>query len=89
MRSMLAGKNTLQIEVANISSHGFWLFLNGEEYFLNFSDFPWFAKANIEDITNVEILKNDHIFWPNLDIDLKLDIILHPEQYPLIAKSIY
>ncbi len=86
MKLQPAGKNTLPIEVLNISSHGFWIFINHQEYFLSFAHFPWFTKASIEDILNVELLNNGHVFWPNLDIDLNIDIIEHPEKYPLIDK---
>ncbi len=84
-----AGKNTSQIEVLNISLHGFWLLINDEEYLLPFSDFPWFSQAKIEDILNVELIQGEHIFWPNLDIDLNVDMIKHPDKYPLIAKSLH
>ncbi|MFA6036909.1 MAG: DUF2442 domain-containing protein [Legionellales bacterium] len=87
MKLKKAGTDTSPIEVVNISSHGFWIFLNHQEYFLSFNDFPWFTKANIEDILCVELLENNHIFWPNLDVDLNIDMIEHPEKYPFISKS--
>lgn len=73
-------------EVTNISKHGFWLFHNGEEYFLAFKEFPWFRKANIEEITNVESPSESHLYWPGLDIDLHLDSIRNPEKFPLVSK---
>jgi hypothetical protein len=31
-----------QVEVTNVSKHGFWIFLDDEEMFLPFVEFPWF-----------------------------------------------
>ncbi len=83
MKSQIAGESTSQIEVLNISRHGFWLFLRGEEFFLPFEHFPWFKKASIEAILNVELLHGHHLFWPDLDVDLEVDSLRDPEKYPL------
>jgi hypothetical protein len=32
----------LEVEVTNVSKHGFWLLLGDEELFVPFSEFPWF-----------------------------------------------
>ena len=40
--------------------------------------------ANIDQILQVEILHEDHLYWPKLDIDLHLDSIRSPESFPLI-----
>ena len=80
------GKNISEIEVTNISEHGFWLFFNEHEYFLSFKDFPWFKDAKISEIVDVKLLNKTHFYWQKLDVDLDLDIIKHPERYPLFAK---
>ena len=84
MKSKVAGKSISKPEVLNISKHGFWLFLNGNEYFLPFKKFPWFKKASIYSILNVELPNDNHLYWPDLDIDLEVDSIESPEKYPLI-----
>ena len=77
------GTNILNTEVTNISSHGFWL-INGEtEYFLSYTDFPWFKDASVGRILNVEEPTEYHFFWPDLDVDLSLDIIKNPGEFPL------
>ncbi|MFN7139762.1 MAG: DUF2442 domain-containing protein [Limisphaerales bacterium] len=86
MKSESTGKNTLDLEVLNVSPHGFWLMLRNQEYFLAFYDFPWFRKATLEQLFDVELLRADHLYWPSLDVDLDLDRIIHPENYPLVAK---
>ena len=85
MKSLKRGKNTLKPEITNISEYGFWVFLNGKEYFLPFEQFPWFKAARIGQITNVELLHKSHLYWPQLDVDLSINIIEHPEMYKLIA----
>lgn len=73
-------------EVSSISSHGFWLLAGGGEYFLSFKDFPWFKEAAVGKILNIEEASPGHFHWPDLDIDLSLDIIQEPERYPLVAR---
>ncbi|MEI8031986.1 MAG: hypothetical protein WCH05_01370 [Chlorobiaceae bacterium] len=34
----------------------------------------------------VEEPRRNHYYWPELDIDLTLDIIEHPENYPLKSR---
>lgn len=88
MKSKKAGSTTLnnKTEVTNISSHGVWLFHNGEEYFMPYESFPWFKKASIEEVLNVEVLMQDYFYWSDLDVDLHLDSIKNPEKYPLVSK---
>jgi hypothetical protein len=87
MTSSALGTDTSVIEVTNISQHGFWLLIDGTEYFLAFADFPWFREATITAILQVERLHGEHLHWPLLDVDLELDTIRQPEKYPLIART--
>jgi hypothetical protein len=73
-------------EVTNISKHGFWLLDDGRELFLAFQEFPWFKQAAVEAIVRLERPTPGHLHWPDLDVDLALDSIEHPEHYPLTAK---
>lgn len=74
------------VEVKNISRHGFWLFLDDRELFLPFEEFPWFRDAPVGAILNVERPHSQHLYWPDLDVDLALEAIENPGLYPLIAK---
>ena len=76
------GTNTSQAEVTNISSHGIWLYADAQEYFLSYSDFPWFQDRTIKEILNVETISENHFYWPDLDVDLSKDIIQNPSHYP-------
>jgi len=86
MKSAKRGKRTLKPEITNVSEHGFWLFHEGKEYFLDFAHFPWFRKAAIEQIADVLLQSASHLYWPQLDIDLSFDIIEHPDNYKLVSK---
>jgi hypothetical protein len=77
----------LDVEVTNISKHGFWIFVGGEELFLPFRDFPWFEAAPISAILKVELPGPGHLYWPELDVDLTVESIKYPERYPLVSKS--
>ncbi len=70
---------------ARSTRHGIWLLLDGQEYFLPYEQFPWF-KGQPDDVLNdFEEIGQAHLFWPQLDVDLTLDMIRHPERYPLVA----
>ncbi len=84
MISETPGTITSEIEVVNIDIHGFWLYVKGKEYFLAHKDFPWFKEAKIKDVLNVQLLHGEHIYWPDLDIDLNIDMISNPDKYPLV-----
>jgi hypothetical protein len=82
-KSEQPGRITSEVEVTNISRHGFWLLLGGRELFVSFAEFPWFAEAPVSKIMNVEWPAADHLYWPALDIDLSVRSIEHPEEFPL------
>jgi hypothetical protein len=80
------GESTSGVEVTHIDCMGFWILVNAREHYLSFSDFPWFMEASIKKISHVEKESEDHLYWPELDIDLTLDMIDNPEAYPLRCK---
>ena len=86
MKSAALGLNTFPAEVTNISRHGFWLLLEKEELFLPFSDFPWFRDASVGKILNVELPSSNHLYWPELDVDLAVESIRHPDKFPLVSQ---
>ena len=85
MTSVLPGASTSDVEVTNVSTHGFWLMLGTEELFVPFSQFPWFKDAPIAKIANVERPQPHHLYWPNLDVDLAVESIRQPDKFPLVA----
>ncbi|WP_460181706.1 DUF2442 domain-containing protein [Thermodesulfovibrio sp. TK110] len=86
MKSKTPGTNGLKVEVTNISSHGIWLLTGDRELFLSYEDFPWFKDVPIKKILNVEEIAPGHFYWPDLDVDLSIEIIENPDRFPLKAK---
>lgn len=80
------GKRIL-VSVENITPYGIWLFVNGKEYFLDYSAFPFFKEQAVAAIHNVELLHGFHLYWPDLDIDLEIDNLENPKHYPLTSKK--
>lgn len=87
MKSAPLGRSTSQVEVTNVSPHGFWLFVGEQELFVSFKEFPWFIDASIRQISHVERPSAHHLYWPELDIDLAVDSLTHPERYPLMSQA--
>ena len=72
--------------MTNVSPQGFRLLLAGRELFVPFAQFPWFRDASIGQILAVERPGADHLYWPQLDIDLAVESIEHPDRYPLVSR---
>jgi len=87
MTSAKLGKRISQVEVTNVSSHGFWLLIGGKERFLAFEYFPWFRDASTKALTNVELPSPHHLYWPELDVDIAVESIDHPDRFPLVSKA--
>ena len=86
MKSATLGMPTSGVEVTNISEHGFWLLIAGGEKFLPYLNFPWFRNATVAQILHVEHPSADHLYWPDLDVDLSIDSIDDPQSYPLVSR---
>jgi len=87
MNSLAPGKNTSAVDITNISVHGIWILVRDKELFMSYEDFPWFKDQAVKAITNVEEQSRDHFYWPDLDVDLTVDIIENPARFPLKAKA--
>ncbi len=87
MTSAKLGKRTSEVEVTNASSHGFWLLIRDKERFLAFEHFPWFRDATIKALTKVELSSSHHLYWLDLDVDVAVESIDHPERFPQASKA--
>lgn len=85
-KSSLRGTPISGVELTNVSPHGLWLLLDEREVFLGFKDFPWFAEATINQLGRIERPSPHHLYWPDLDIDLAVESLQHPERYPLVSR---
>ena len=79
---------SLMIEVTNIESKGFWILIDGRELYLDYLTFPWFLDASVKQIINLKRELSQHLYWPELDIDLTLEMIETPERFPLKAQCV-
>jgi hypothetical protein len=80
----------LGAEVQQISSRGFWVFLETQnpEQFVSFREFPWFADASVRELSLIEVERGHILRWPELDVDLDVERIEHPERFPLMDRSL-
>lgn len=69
MKSVAPGPSTFPVEVTNVSTHGFWIFVGERELFAAF-----------------KLPSPRHLYWPELDVDLAVESIEHPEKYPLVSQ---
>jgi hypothetical protein len=87
MKSATLGNDISGPEITNVSRHGLWLLLGREELFMPFEQFPWFRDAPIGKVLRVEQPTAEHLYWPELDIDLAVESIRHPERFPLVSRD--
>lgn len=87
MTSARRGKTTSDVEVTNVSAHGFWILVAERELFVSFEHFPFFRDATIGHILNVEHPGVDHLYWPDLDADLSIASIESPTSFPLVSRT--
>jgi len=89
MKSSNAGKNISKSEVfvSGITQNGIWILLNGTEFNLPFNEFPWFKKANVEEMYNVRQTPSGNLRWDDLDVDIEYESLLYLDQYPLKFKK--
>lgn len=78
---------TSTVEITNITSHGVWLLAGDRELFLSYPDFPFFKDVSVAKILNVEQANSGHFYWPDLDVDLGIETIEHPDRFPLLANA--
>ncbi len=83
----MPGSITSAAEVTHVSRHGFWLLLDSEELLVPFEHFTWFKRATIDQLSDVRWPTPNHLYWPQLDIDLSVESIRDPAAFPLVAKA--
>ena len=77
----------MPIRVTDVSRHGFRISIGEREVCAWFRDFPWFEGLSIKEISTVELISPRHLYWPELDVDLAVDSLDHPDRYPLVSRS--
>ena len=72
--------------VLMINAQGIMISVAGNDYFLSYNRIPWMKDASIKSILNVRMSGQNAIEWPDLDVDLEIESLKHPERYPLVIK---
>ncbi len=86
MQSSAFEKSTSDAEVQGITPNGVWVFVKGKEYMLPFTQYPWFKGAKVSAVLNLQLLHSDHLYWPDLDIDLGIEVLEAPHRFPLMER---
>jgi hypothetical protein len=73
-------------KVVEVSTGGLSILADRRELFLPYEQFPWFRGAKLTSVLNLECPRPGHLHWPDLDVDLSLESIEHPERFPLIYR---
>lgn len=86
MSSNQPGTSTSPSEITNIEPLGFWVLVEDREFFVPFADYPVFQGASLQQIFHLERLSPTQLHWPDLDADIEIEALEHPEHYPLVFK---
>ena len=76
--------NAISASVLMINNQGVMISVEGNDYFLSYNRVPWMKDATVHNILNIKMSGKNAIEWPDLDIDLEIDSLKHPERYPLV-----
>ena len=72
--------------VLMINAQGIMLSVLGNDFVVSYNLIPWMQDAPIRSVLNVQMSGPEAIEWPDLDVDLEIDSLRHPERYPLVIK---
>ena len=77
------GMNTLENKTYFIdaTAEGVHIAVHGKQYFLKYTDFPWFEYCNAFELRGVTADRWG-VYWNDLDIDLSIESIENPNEYP-------
>ena len=57
------------------------ILVNGKEYFLRYTDFPWFEYCSALELRDMTADRWG-VYWNALDIDLSIESLENPERFP-------
>lgn len=75
-------------EVKMVSSEGLYLYVDGKGYFAAFKNFPYLADLSIPQLFNVKYCGDGDIRWEEADIDLNVEILARPEDFPRVMHPV-
>jgi len=78
--------SSTSVSVLMINAQGIMLSVLGNDYFVSYNRIPWMQDAPVRSVLNVQMSGSRAIEWPDLDVDLEIESLQHPERYPLVMK---
>ena len=78
--------NAISASVLMINNQGIMISVEGNDYFLSYNRVPWLKDATVRNILNIKMSGKNAVEWSDLDIDLEIDSLKHPERYPLVMR---
>jgi hypothetical protein len=75
------GASQISVQITNIEQDGFWMLTPDGEYFFVYEDYPDFRNATVAQIYSFR-QSLDGFHWPDLDVDIELDALKHPDRFP-------
>ncbi len=75
-------------ELKMVSSEGLYLDVDGKGYFAAFKNFPYLADLPISQLFSVKYCGDGDIRWEEADIDLNVEILARPEDFPRIMHPV-
>ena len=88
MKFSRSGKTTLPVNVGAVTNRGFWLSLGDRELFVAYRSFPWFREFTLRELARVRRPAPHHLRWPEFDIDLEVESIERPDDFPLVERRL-
>ena len=83
MSSSQPGTGISLSEVTNIESLGFWVLVDDKDILFPLPNIQ-FKGASLQQIFQMQRLSPTQLHWPDLDADIELESLEHPEHYPLV-----
>ena len=78
--------NAISASILMINNQGIMISVEDNDYFLSYNRVPWLKDATVRNILNIKMSGKNAVEWPDLDIDLEIDSLKHPERYPLVMR---
>lgn len=70
--------------VLMIDAQGMMLSVLGQDSFVSYNRVPKLRDARVSSALNVRMAGPNAIEWPELDVDLEIESLKHPERYPSV-----
>lgn len=70
--------------VLMIDAQGMMQSVLGPDSFVSYNRVPRLRDARVSSALNVRMAGPNAIEWPELDVDLEIESLKHPERYPLV-----